>query len=188
MSDVPITVILNEVGDVVLDHAQMAVLADERRFALLGTLRRLGTATATELGPDVQPDLEALARVGLVTADTSDGVCRWRAAGRGLFFDIPEDSTSEHVARRLANVWRLSYADVPRRWSAEQEPGLEPAWFRAAGVLSVRMKLTADELDRIQGDMERLIETYVNRPPGEVPVGARDVQILSYFLPDGPSS
>jgi DNA-binding transcriptional ArsR family regulator len=180
---------INPVGDLVLTDPQaMRALADPVRLTLVDRLRRAGQATAAELSQQVHADpaaveahLRELERFGFVAGD--DG--RWRAFGKGVFFEIPDDPEGQAAARRLSNVMLLHYVDVPRRWVAEDEPGLDLDWARAAGLFNARVSVTADELRGIQEELERVLEPYLNRAAGEVPAGAGPVRILSYFLPGG---
>jgi DNA-binding transcriptional ArsR family regulator len=180
---------INPVGDLVLTDPQaMRALAVPLRLTLVDRLRREGPATAAELSARVQEEPEAveahlreLERFGFVEAE--DG--RWRAVGKGVFFEIPDDPEGEAAARRLSNVMLLHYVDVPRRWIAEDEPGLGLDWARAAGLFNARLTVTADELRGIQEELERLLQPYLNRDAGDAPAGAGPVRILSYFLPGG---
>jgi DNA-binding transcriptional ArsR family regulator len=180
---------INPVGDLVLTDPQaMRALAEPVRLTLVDHLRREGPATAAELSARVREEPEAveahlreLERFGFVAGE--DG--RWRAVGKGVFFEIPDDPEGQAAARRLSNVMLLHYVDVPRRWVAEDEPGLELDWARAAGLFNARVSVTADELRGIQEELERVLKPYLNRATGEVPANAGRVRILSYFLPGG---
>jgi DNA-binding transcriptional ArsR family regulator len=180
---------INQVGDLVLTDPQaMRSLADPVRLTLVDRLRREGPATPSELAEllraepaAVEAHLRELGRFGFVEAEEG----RWRAVGKGVFFEIPDDPEGQAAARRLSNVMLLHYVDVPRRWVAEAEPGLDVEWARAAGLFNARLTLAADELRSIQEELERLLQPYLNRAAGEVPADAGPVRILSYFLPGG---
>jgi predicted transcriptional regulator len=94
---------VNEVGDLVLtDPAAMRALAAPGAMALLDRLRRAGPASAAELAPhageetaELEEQLERLEPFGFV--ERTDG--RWRAVGRGVFFEIPEDPEGQAAAR-----------------------------------------------------------------------------------------
>ncbi|MEU4193653.1 helix-turn-helix domain-containing protein [Kribbella sp. NPDC026611] len=176
---------VNDVGDMVLtEAAAMRALADPARLALVDRLTRGGTATAAELGEqidDVQSHLDALAAVGLVVPD-GDG---WKTPGRGLYFEIPDSGPEDvqRAARELSNAMLLNYEQVPRDWVEGTEPGLDLGWARAAGLFNAGMSVTADELRLIQEDLETLLKPYLNRT--EPPAGSRRVRMLAYFLPPG---
>jgi hypothetical protein len=170
---------LNEVGDVVLDPTAIRVLCRPGLYELLERLRKLGPSTPAAVNADAD-ELAALARVGLVAGPDSSG--RWTAVGRGLYLAIPTDPAALAEVRGLVGIMLLDGADAPRRWVEHESPGLEPEWMAASGRLSVRVALTPDELNEIQAALERVLEPYLNR---SAPVAdtAREVQILSYFLP-----
>lgn len=180
---------VNPVGDLVLTDPQaMRALADPFRLALLDRLRREGPATAAELSSSpetsvssLEDHLRELERFGLVSHDEND---RWHAVAKGFVFEIPEDPEGQAAARELTNVMLLNYIDEPRRWVADDEPRLELDWIRAAGLLNARLAVTPDELRAIQEGIERVLEPFLTREPGELPSEARRARILSYFLPE----
>lgn len=57
-------------------------------------------------------------------------------------------------------------------------------WARAAGLFNARVELAPDELRRLQQDLERLVEPFINRPADDRPVDAAPVRITAYFLPE----
>jgi DNA-binding transcriptional ArsR family regulator len=180
----------NAVGDLVLtDPEAMRALADPSRLALLDRLRREGPATASELSGQVSASVSAveehlgeLERFGLATRSGADPD-RWSAVAKGFVFEIPGDPEGEAAGRELSNAMLLHYADLPREWVAEDEPGLELDWVRAAGLLNAKVMVTSEELRGIQEGLERLLEPFITRESGDVPAEARPVRILSYFLP-----
>ena len=78
----------------------------------------------------------------------------------------------------------LRYADLPERWVADEEPGLEVDWARAAGMFNARVTVTPDELRGIQEELELLLGPYLARDAVDTPEHARRVRILSYFMPE----
>ena len=189
---------LNPVGDLVLtDPQSMRALADPVRLALVDQLRREGPATAAELASRLPPTRSALddhllelERFGIVASgDTvpGSGDIRWKAVGKGLFFEIPDDPEGQSAARELSTTMLLHYADLPRRWAADDEPRLELDWARAAGLLNAKVTVTAEEARRIQEELERLLEPFITRKADDVPAGAAPVRIISYFLPEARS-
>jgi hypothetical protein len=175
----PIVVELNEVGDVMLDLPAMRVLTENGNYALLERVRKAGPATPAELGATTD-DLAVLAGVGLVTGP--DDESRWSAVGRGLFLDIPTDPEGQTVARQLVGTMLLDGSDAPQRWVEADMPRLDSRWFAAAGRLSVRVRLTPQELNQIQAAFEEILQPYVNRPT-DFEADLHNVRILSYFMP-----
>jgi DNA-binding transcriptional ArsR family regulator len=181
--------IVNSVGDLVLtDPEAMRALAEPVRLALLGRLRREGSATAAELSSKLRTEgveghLEELERFGLVRRDAPSG--RWEAVANGFVFEIPEDPEGQAAARRLSNVMLLNYVDLPRQWVADEEPRLEVDWVRAAGLFNARVTVTPDELQELQEGLERLLEPFITRESAAVPAGAGRARVLAYFMPEG---
>jgi DNA-binding transcriptional ArsR family regulator len=184
---------LNAVGDLVLSGPrELRSLADPLRLTLFDLVRHQGPATSAALAQHMDEDpasiddhLRVLESVGLVEeADTDRGKVRWRAAVKGIYFEIPEDLKGQRAARDLSNVMLAEYAALPAAWVAEEEPKLELEWARAAGLFNARVNLTADELCGIQEDIERLLEPFTTRAAEEMPAGAATVRILAYFLPE----
>jgi DNA-binding transcriptional ArsR family regulator len=184
---------LNAVGDLVLsDPRELRALSDPLRLTLFDLLRRQGPATGAALADHIDEDpaaieghLRVLESVGLVEeAGAHSGEVRWRTAVKGIYFEIPEDPEGQRAARELSNVMLAKYAALPTAWVGEEEPKLELEWARAAGLFNARVDLTADELRGIQGELERLLESFTNRGLQERPAGVATVRILAYFLPE----
>ncbi len=178
---------VNEVGDMVLTGAEaMRVLADPVRLAITDRLTRHGAATTTELAEAVgvgadeaENHAERLAAVGLVKQDGES----WEACGRGIFFEIPEDGDLEvqQAARALSSAMLLSNEHLPRQWVEGTEPELELDWARSAGLFNAGLWLTAEELRKVQEDLEVLLMPYLQRK--EPTPDSRRVRMLAYFLP-----
>ncbi|THA66058.1 ArsR family transcriptional regulator [Streptomyces sp. A0958] len=189
----------NRMGDLeITDPQAMRALAHPVRLAILDRLRRNGPATATELAPDVGATpsvtswhLRHLATFGLVR-DSTPGPDRrsrrWEAVARGFRFEPsqdPADDKSRSAARELSRQMFLRYADLPARWAAEVEPGLDPTWRAAAGLANTRVTVTAEELAAIQDGIERVLAPYATRDPADHPEDGRGVVLLRYVLPEG---
>jgi DNA-binding transcriptional ArsR family regulator len=184
---------LNSVGDLVLrDPGELRALADTRRLTLFDLVRRQGPATGSALAQHTDDDpaliddhLRVLESVGLVEeAGAEHGEVRWRAAVKGIYFEIPEDPEGQRAARDLSNVMLAKYAALPAAWVRDEEPKLELEWARAAGLFNARVDLTADELRGIQDELERLLEPFTTRTPDEMPAAVATVRILAYFMPE----
>jgi DNA-binding transcriptional ArsR family regulator len=179
---------LNDVGDVVLEEArQLRALADPGRLAVFDWLQKHGPSAGADVaaglgldGASVTEALTELDAAGLVTGHAG----RWEAAGRGLFLQLPEDDAEAlAAARQLSNLMLLAVEDLPREWVAEVEPGLEPAWARAAGFFNAGVVLSTGELTHVQEELERVLEPFLNRRREDAPSDARKVRVLGYFLP-----
>lgn len=192
----------NRLGDLeITDPQAMRALAHPVRLAILERLQRYGPATATALAPEVGATpsvtswhLRHLAGFGLVR-DAEPGADRrqrwWEAAARGFRFEAPADPADEEgrsAARVLSREMFLRAAELPNRWAAEVEPGLDPQWRRLAGLANTRVVLSADELAAVKAAIDEAIEgvlaPYVTREEAERPADARSVRLLRYVLPD----
>jgi hypothetical protein len=180
---------VNAVGDLVLTAPrELLALADPLALALTDRLRR-GRASTAQLSieleateSEVEARLDELEAVGIVVRD--DGEDGWRAVAKGFVFEIPDDPDGQAAARRLTNVMLLQYVDLPRRWVADDEPRLELAWARAAGLFNAGVALTSDELRSVQASLEDLLAPYLTREADATPVDARRVRVLAYFMPE----
>ena len=136
---------------------------------------------------DVLEHLAALQDVALVERSETQGGDRpaeWVAIGKGIHFEIPEDPDGQDAARQLTGAMILQKADLPRQWVTQDEPRLSIGWARAAGMLHARVVVTTTELQEIQAGLESVLEPYLQRRPDAAPVEARQVRILSYFMPE----
>lgn len=185
----------NRLGDFeITDPKAMRALAHPVRLAILERLQRHGPATATQLSPDVGATpsvtswhLRHLAGFGLVR-DAEPGPDRrerrWEAVARGTRFEVPEDEEGRSAARVLSREVFARSADLPRRWMAEVEPGLDPVWRRLTSLADTRVVVSADELAAIEDAIESVLAPYVTRDPSQRPASSRGVQLLRYALPE----
>ena len=181
---------VNDYGDLVLtDAAWLRAMAQPGRLELFEELSRHGplavAALAGRLGADLATTLDALrelAGYGLVI-ETGQA---WTTAGKGIYFEIPDEPEAAAAARALSNVMLGRNADLSRRWIAQDEPRLELDWARAAGMLNAGFTATADELRAVQDQLEQILAPYTRRDDKDVPTNARKVRVLSYFLPSRP--
>jgi DNA-binding transcriptional ArsR family regulator len=187
----------NPMGDLpVTDPQAMRALAHPVRLAVLSYLQRNGPATATQLSPHVGATpsvtswhLRHLASFGLVLDADPDEVPGdrrqrwWKAAARGFRIEMGEGPESEAAARVLGEQLFDNARRQVDAWLGGPAQQLDHTWLRVSGVSNTRVRLTAAELDEINGKIDQLLGTYVLRPDRDVPADARDVRILRYFLP-----
>ena len=178
----------NALGDIeITDAKTMRALAHPVRLALFEWLQRHGPATSAELSRHVGTTpsaagrhLRRLTSLGLVAP--ADG--EWQAVGTGIRFEPSDDDESQAAYRALANEMFLRADQLPRRWLTEAEPRLEPEWRKISGFANARMQLTLEEAQALDAHMEALLIQYVTRDPADTPVGAREVRLLRYLMPD----
>ncbi|WP_406041164.1 helix-turn-helix domain-containing protein [Micromonospora sp. NBC_00898] len=185
----------NPYGDLELtDPHAMRALSHPVRLAILSRLQRHGAATATELSEHVGASpsvtswhLRHLARFGLVRDSDLGGDARkryWEASARGIRFQFPDDEEGRAASQVLSRTMFAQHEDVPRRWLAHVEPGLEPEWRREAGMSNTGVGLTVAELAAVNAAIERVLAPYVTRDAADQPPGARYVRFVRYVLPE----
>ncbi|WP_329585891.1 helix-turn-helix domain-containing protein [Kitasatospora sp. NBC_01250] len=185
----------NHLGDLeITDPQTMRALAHPVRLAILERLQRHGPATATQLAPEVGATptvtswhLRHLAGFGLVR-DAEPGPDRrqrrWQAVARGFRFEVGGDGEGTAAARALSRQMFLRSGDLPNRWLAEVEPGLDPEWRKHAGLANTRVVLSTEELAELWDGIEQLLAPYVMREPADRPAGSRGVRLMRYALPE----
>ncbi|QNP69446.1 helix-turn-helix transcriptional regulator [Streptomyces roseirectus] len=189
----------NRLGDLqITDPKAMRALAHPVRLAVLERLQRHGPATASQLSPHVGATpsvtswhLRHLAGFGLVRdaeGGTDGRERRWESAARGFRLTVPPDGEGRSAAHLLAGEIYARVAELPLRWLEETAPELEPEWVALAGGLNTRIAVTSDELAALRDAFEELIAPYVHRTPDERPQDARQVRLLTNFLPELPES
>ncbi|HET7514004.1 MAG TPA: hypothetical protein VFJ60_04325 [Gaiella sp.] len=180
---------INAVGDLVLTRAvEFRALADPLALRLTDRLRPstvvTSSALAAETGSSAAEVDACLARLEAAEIVRRDGD-GWTGVAKGIVFEIPDEPPeAQAAARALTATMLLQYAAVPRQWVEVTEPGLDVAWARAAGLFNAGVRLTADELRRVQEDLEALLAPYLTRSADDAPADARRVRLLAYFLPD----
>ena len=173
----------------------MRALAHPARLAILEHLGSHGPATATQcaeptgLSPSAcSYHLRALAQWGFVTEADSDDrrERRWQVQGPFVIGDHDgprraDVRAAEHVLTATvierATERVLSYLD-----NSDGEPR---AWREAATISSRRLLMTADELADLLGQIDGLVEPYVeaNRRKTGAPADARRVYVHSSAIP-----
>jgi DNA-binding transcriptional ArsR family regulator len=180
---------LNAVGDLVVAEVQeLQALADPVRLDLFDLVRRHGPISTEDLCARLElkvdttsGQLRQLADAGIVEEDAAG---RWSTEARGIYFEIPDEPEAQRAARELSNVMLVKYAAPPSEWVRRVEPLLDVTWARATGLFNARVELTADELRRLQEDLERLLEPFTNRAAHDRPADTAPVRITAYFLPE----
>jgi enoyl-CoA hydratase/carnithine racemase len=168
---------------VLTDVRALRAISDARCRALFDLVRRTGPATTDSLGgEEVVSDLQELEACGFVDRDDAG---RWSTIAKGIYFEIPaEEGETQRAARELSAAMIAEYGTLPVTWAERDEPRLETAWARAAGLFNARVALTPDELEAIQAELERLLAPYTTR--AEAPADAEQVRVLAFFLPESP--
>jgi DNA-binding transcriptional ArsR family regulator len=166
-----------------LTPASLTALAHPVRVQLLGVLRADGPSTATALAARLGESsgttsyhLRQLAAADFVVEDTARGNGRerwWRAAQQSTRLEVAElddePATQQAVDVYLGTVAH-HYARRIERWVREGR-SWPKRWWAAGGLSDFQLSLTPAELERLNDEVEQLVESY-RRPPrkGDAPV------------------
>ncbi len=176
------------------DPKALRALAHPTRLSLLGLLRTQGPLTATKAGELIGESsasasfhLRQLAKYGLAEeAGGGHGRERpWRATA--MFTNVPHVTDNPELAA-ASGLFRSMVAEryftSYRRW-LEQQPTEPPQWQQAATQSDVLMYLTAAELEQLGGQIQELLDGYVDRltNPDLRPADARLVQHIQLAFP-----
>lgn len=175
-----------------LDSRSLRVLAHPLRSRLLSALRMHGPATATDLAERLATNsgatsyhLRQLAEVGLVE-DTDQGVGRrreWRATTEShswLPSDFAGDPDAQTALSWLTQHYAYQYAERYAAWAAV-EHSWPPAWRDAVGVTDHGVHVTAEQLRRLNDELDEVLERY--RQAGAGDPDARRVLIARLTMP-----
>lgn len=180
---------------VVLDGKGLRALAHPVRIRIIGLLRRHGPSTATRLAEQLglasgatSYHLRQLAAAGLVVEDADRGNRRdrwWRAAHRLTAFDDPEVWESDPEA---AMVYMQSIVGVlserMQRWVADRQTAPE-AWKRSGGLSDRALRLTPEETERLDRELDEVVSRYRAHPAGDdAPAGAETVFVQWAVMPE----
>src|SRR5690348_5146824 len=174
----------------------MRALAHPARIPILDQLFAGHSATATELAEvcGLSPSatsyhLRALAKAGLIEEAPNRGDGRervWRSSFQG--FNVSSGPSASAAEQAAEHELTSAYVDVEharihdylaRRREESQE------WYDAAGFISMRLMITAQELDEVNRKVEALFEAYrlQRRASGEGPADARKVYMIYRAFP-----
>lgn len=187
----------NRLGDLaVTDPRAMRALAHPVRLGVLSELQRRGPMTATQLSEVVGASpsvtswhLRHLASFGLVTdaADPDGGIDRrvrwWRAEARGIRFEIPDGDEGRAAARLLRSQMMTQAIEYVSAWLVQAEPVLDRTWSKAVHSGNTGLVLTPAEARRLERDIEKLVEPFVNRTEADTPKSARRARLVRFLLP-----
>jgi DNA-binding transcriptional ArsR family regulator len=174
----------------------MRALAHPARIAILEHLFAGNSGTATELAEvcGLSPSatsyhLRALAKAKLIEEAPNRGDGRervWRSSFQGLNVAAgPAASAAEQAAEHeLTSTYidrehAKTHEYLARRGAESQE------WYDAAGFSSLRLVITAQELNEVNKKIHALLEPYglTRRPADTVPPEARKVQVIYRAFP-----
>jgi DNA-binding transcriptional ArsR family regulator len=183
-----------------LDTAALKALAHPLRVRLLGSLRREGPATASQLARRLDESsgatsyhLRVLAGQGFVVDDEREasGRERWWRAAQDMtswsstdFQDDPDAAAAEQFLVGTATRAALEAVD---RW-LDQRPEADPAWIDAAELSDYVLRVPPEGLRSLLDDINRMVQDRL--AAGELDrrddPGATRVRLLLYAVPDEP--
>jgi DNA-binding transcriptional ArsR family regulator len=157
-----------------IDDAQvLRAMAHPLRLRLIGSLRKEGPATASELGRRLDQSsgatsyhLRILEKYGFVEDDPARNRGRerwWRAVDEGMEWTPDTDDPGEIEADRalgrqlVSEQWRWL-----RRWNDEM-PEWDRSWRAASSISDWWFELTPDELRSLADEVLAVLKRYDNR-------------------------
>ena len=157
-----------------IDDAQvLRAMAHPLRLRLIGSLRKEGPATASELGRRLGESsgatsyhLRILEKYGFVEDDPARNRGRerwWRAVDEGMEWSLDTDDPGEIEADRalgrqlVSEQWRWL-----RRWNDEM-PEWDRSWRTASSISDWWFELTPDELRSLADEVLAVLERYNDR-------------------------
>jgi DNA-binding transcriptional ArsR family regulator len=157
-----------------IDDAQvLRAMAHPLRLRLIGSLRKEGPATASELGRLLGESsgatsyhLRILEKYGFVEDDPARNRGRerwWRAVDEGMEWSLDTDDPGEIEADRalgrqlVSEQWRWL-----QRWNDEM-PEWDRSWRAAASISDWWFELTPDELRSLADEVLTVLERYNDR-------------------------
>ncbi len=157
-----------------IDDAQvLRAMAHPLRMRLLGSLRKDGPATASELGRRLGESsgstsyhLRILAKYGFVEdhAERNRGRERWwRAVDEGMQWSLDTDDPGLLEAdRALGRQLASEHVRWLRRWS-EEMPQWDRPWRAASNSTDQWFELTPEELRSLSDEVLAVLERYSDR-------------------------
>lgn len=174
----------------------LRALAHPVRLTLVSLLRREGPLTATQAGARIGESattcsfhLRQLARYGLVE-EAGGGRGRerpWRATATATSWpSVAETPEQAAASELLSSVVAGRYHERTLRWLAGRADDT-PEWQEAAQFGDDVLFVTAEELQELGRELDRLVEPLLARQlrPELRPEGAREVSLIRLVFPTG---
>lgn len=176
------------------DPRALRALAHPLRLELLDRLMSFGDQTAAQCAEAVGSTasncsyhLRALARVGLVEAvSSSDGRERpWRATSTGLEFGPADPAGGPTAAGEALEELSLARGEELTRRARRRHHDQPPDWRAAEAYHEYALKLTASELARLVGQIDRLVRPFIAMTRDEAPGDAEvaSLRLLAFRHP-----
>jgi predicted ArsR family transcriptional regulator len=173
----------------VTELAELRALAHPLRLALLDQLMSFGAQTAAQCAAGVGSTtsncsyhLRALGRVGLAerVKPSADGRERpWRATATGISYGSGDETESPAAVQAALALDELSATreealarQARRRHAAQPEP-----WRAAEAFHEYALRVTAEELSELTGEIDRLLRPYIGATRPAKPQDAAPVRV-----------
>lgn len=188
---------------VVPDVTQLKALAHPVRMRILGLLRTLGPATASQIARRLALNsgatsyhLRRLAEHGFIEEAPELGNKRerwWRSASQVT--SVPERAFADDEGRDATDAFHQMVVGQHAQRSqaaAERRGGESPQWRAVTSMSDAALAVTAAQAKMIQDRFEALIWEVLaehGRPPGEIAADERrfNVVVSTFVDPDEPS-
>jgi DNA-binding transcriptional ArsR family regulator len=176
------------------DAAVMRALAHPARIKIVDHLFAGNVGTATELAEvcGLSPSatsyhLRALAKANLIEEAPSRGDGRervWMTSAKGLSIVAgPEATPAERAAEaELAGMYMDRDEARLRAWFARRESETQQ-WYDASAISSMRVKVTLEELEELNRQVDQLFRAYQQNRRTDAPEDARLVYVLYRAFP-----
>lgn len=182
----------DDAHDIRLDARALRVLAHPLRTRILGLLRMMGEATATELAERLGTNtgatsyhVRALAEVGLVV-DTGTGVGKrrvWAPSSSHHSWasaDFADDPDSKAAVDWLQRAYLREFTERAERWE-DEAPSWPREWTDELGLSDTWVEVDPAQLGRLRAELGALLEQY--RDVGAGDPAARRIHVTTHFAP-----
>ncbi|SDR90271.1 winged helix-turn-helix domain-containing protein [Microlunatus soli] len=179
---------LNAAGDVIVSRSdQLQALAEPAGLRVFDALQRTGPVAASELASNVELDnglVEATLKRLLAAGLADRNGDRWTAPGSGMLISIPAD-LDEPGLRAGRSLYRTMIEQNLQRvigWVSEDLGSMSGAQLRSSGATSATVRMTEDEIDNFQQQVDQLLLPYLDsrREPAD---GTSSLRLSLFVMP-----
>jgi DNA-binding transcriptional ArsR family regulator len=180
----------------ILDTEALKGLAHPLRVALLDALSTYGPATASKLADRLGESsgatsyhLRQLEKNGLVREVKGRGSGRerwWERVPGGIVlrgYDFPPESVERAASDMILSEWLRNQRQIVNDYLSRGESLLSREWFEAGIMDITNLRLTLDQLRRLNDELEALVKPYVELSRAQTEPGARPVQLQINGIP-----
>jgi DNA-binding transcriptional ArsR family regulator len=179
-----------------LEPSRLKALAHPLRTQLLDALTAYGPATASALGERLGESsgatsyhLRQLEKADFVREDTTRGSGRerwWERIPQSISIDttgLPEDSAERAASQMIEAEWERTRRRRLSDFVSRGERLLPREWWSAAGISSMNMWLTSEQLRALRDELSDVAERYKDRYRGQTGEGVRSIEVHLNLFP-----